>query len=74
MMADIQITGLTSKQKALCDIIWACESKDSVLRFIASLPKKDRQQAEVMLEMMTWAFLDTVESTDLAQEVLDSYR
>ncbi len=73
-MMDIQIEGLTAKQKALCDIIWACDSKEQVVRFVASLPAKDRMEAQSMVEMMTLAFLDTVESTDLAKSVLDSYR
>jgi len=71
---DLQITGLTSKQKALCEIIWACDSKDQVMAFVQSLPPKDRREAQSMVEMMTWAFLDTVDSTDLAKEVIDNFR
>lgn len=71
---DLEIRGLTAKQKALCDIIWACDSREAVGRFIVSLPAKDRREAETMVEMMTWAFFDTVDSVDLAKPLLDKFR
>jgi hypothetical protein len=71
---DIQIEGLNNRQRALCDIIWACESQEQVLTFVRSLPQQQKREAEVMVEMMTWAFFDTVDSTDLAKPVLDNYR
>lgn len=72
---DIQIEGLTAKQKALCDIIWACDSKEQVVAFVASLPAKERREAQNMVEMLTLAFLDTVETVDeKVVKLIDSYR
>jgi hypothetical protein len=69
----IQIDGLTKKQRILADIIWSFNDRKAVQRFIASLPKKDRQDAETIVEMMILAFLDEVDNTDEAQSILKEY-
>jgi hypothetical protein len=71
----IQIEGLNSRQQALCDIIWACDSKEQVLTFVRSLPTAQKREAEVMVEMMTWAFFDTVDTVDdLVKSLIDKVR
>jgi len=71
----ITLTGLSAKQKVLADIIWACDTKAKVELFIYSLPKKDRIQATVVLEMITLAFLDEVETIDPETiKVIDKFR
>ncbi len=72
---NLQITGLTAKQKALCEIIWACDSQEQVVRFVASLPARDRREAQSMVEMMTWAFFDTVDTVDdSVKSLIDKFR
>lgn len=70
----ITIEGLTRKQKMLADIIWALDTQDQVRNFIASLPPKDRNEAQVVCEMMILAFIDECEDTQDAQRVIDQFR
>ena len=68
----IAIEGLNRRQRMLADIIWALDSKDQVLSFISTLPLKDRLEAEVVVEMMIWAYIDEVETIDPAiRKVID---
>ena len=69
----IQIEGLTTKQRMLADIIWSFNDKEAVTRFIKTLPMKDRQDAQTIVEMMIIAFLDEVDNTDEAQSILKEY-
>jgi len=70
----ITLTGLNRKQKMLADIIWALETQDAVLNFIASLPPKDRKEAETVTQLMILAFFDEVEDTQEACRVIDQFR
>ena len=70
----IKIEGLNKKQRLLADIIWALDSQEQVQTFIASLPPKDRRQAQTVTEMMILAFLDEVEDTQEAKRVIDRIR
>jgi len=55
----ITITGLTDKQKAIMDILWACNSIEQAELFIRSMPTaKDRADAHTL---MTIAVLETLE-------------
>ena len=58
----IEIHGFTKKQRMLADIIWELDTQDQVQAFIRSLPQKDREQAQVVCEMMILAFFDEVDS------------
>jgi hypothetical protein len=66
----ITIDGLSRKQKALADILWAMNDADQVKQFIAALHPKDRKDAEVICEMMILACFDECNETDIAQQVL----
>jgi hypothetical protein len=70
----IKIEGLNKKQKLLADIIWALDSQEQVQTFIASLPPKDRRQAQTVTELMILAFLDEVEDTQEAKRVIDKFK
>ena len=70
---NIQIQGLTRKQMALCDIMWALETREGVERFISSLPPRDQRECRSLIELMQWAFLDEVDSTEDAQELLQRF-
>jgi len=60
----IEIVGFNKKQRMLADIIWELDTQDQVQAFIRSLPKKDREQAQVVCEMMILAFMDDVDTVD----------
>ena len=68
----IKIEGLNKKQRLLADIIWALDSQQQVELFIASLPLKERREAQTVTELMILAFLDECESVAEAQQVIKS--
>jgi hypothetical protein len=71
----IEIQGFTRKQRLLADIIWALDTPVQVQNFIRSLPPKDRQQAEVITEMIILAFVDQCDSIDPeVTRVIDQFR
>lgn len=70
----IQVEGFTKKQRVLADIIWACETEDQVMTFINSLPKKDRVEAYIVMQMIVHATFDQFMETDLAEKALAKYR
>jgi hypothetical protein len=68
----IEIQGLNKKQRLLADIIWALDSQQQVEIFIASLPPKDRKEAETVTQMMILAFFDECDDVAEAQQVIKS--
>jgi len=66
----LQITGLTTRQKVLCDIMWDLDSHENVDAFIATLPARDARDCRTLIEMMRLAFTDQIDSTDLAKSML----
>ena len=60
----IEIVGFSKKQRMLADIIWELDTQEQVVTFIASLPQKDREQAQIVCEMMILAFFDEVDTVD----------
>lgn len=70
---DIKIEGLTAKQVALCDIMWAISSREGVESFISTLPQADQVTCRTLIELMQLAFLDEVEDTTEAQELLAQF-
>lgn len=70
---NIQLQGLTAKQVALCDIMWAISTKDGVESFIRTLPKTDQRDCRTLIELMQLAFLDEIEDTTEAQELLSQF-
>ena len=68
------ITGLTHKQKALCEIMWALEEYNAVEAFIATLPKAERLECRTLIQMMIMAFADEITEVNEAKEMLDQFR
>ena len=66
----LEISGLTAKQAVLCDIMWTIETQEGVESFISTLPTQDQRDCRSLIEMMKLAFIDEINSTDLAQKVL----
>lgn len=69
---DIELTGLTVKQKMLCDIMWSISTKDGVNQFVDSLPQTDQRDCRCLIELMQLAFLDEVSDTQEADKVIKS--
>jgi hypothetical protein len=66
----ITIEGLSKKQRALADIMWAMNGREQVEAFIKALHPKDRKDAETVIEMMILASIDECEDVEVAQQVL----
>ena len=49
----ITIDGLTARQKSICELLWSCTTLDSVRTLVAALPKRDRQDAQSIVTVMT---------------------
>lgn len=69
----IELHGLTPKQMALCDIMWAISTREGVESFIATLPAADQRTCRSLIELMQLAFVDCIEDTTEAQELLSRY-
>ncbi len=71
----IEIEGLNKKQRMLADIIWSLDTQDQVKAFIASLPAKDRVQAQLVTQMMILAFIDEVNTIEPETvELINSFK
>jgi hypothetical protein len=57
-MIEIEITGLTKRQKILADILWHIEDWNQVEVFMKSLPERDRIDCEGILEMMRLSLVE----------------
>jgi hypothetical protein len=66
----IEIQGLSPKQMALADIMWAISSKEGVDAFIATLPRAERIECEIVKEMILLAFIDQCDNTQEADRVI----
>lgn len=69
----ITLTGLSKKQHALCDIMWAIGTHDGVENFIRTLPAADQIECRTLIELMIMAFADEVDDTVQAQSVLKQF-
>ena len=70
---DIQLHGLTPKQKALADIMWSISTKEGVESFISTLPKSDQRDCRTIIELMQLAFADEIEDVTEARELLAQF-
>ena len=67
----IEIKGMSPKQMALADIMWAISSKEGVDAFIATLPPAERRECETVKQMILLAFIDECDNTQEANMVID---
>jgi hypothetical protein len=70
----IEIQGLSPKQMALADIMWAISSREGVDSFISTLPKSDARTCRLLIELMQLAFQDEITNTQEADRVIDKFR
>ena len=78
MSVEFTITGLNAQQRVLADIIWACDDKAAVDRFIKALPTVAlRKEAKSIVELMIMAVVeqcyDGCGNLDEAEQVLQKY-
>ena len=74
-MSAIEITGLTTRQRAIADVLWMMNGKDSVLSFINSLEAETKKDAMVVLNMMVAAVMDEIDLVeDLVKSEIDRIR
>ena len=72
---EIKIHGLTRKQTALADIIWACDSKENVESFINSLQGDNKKEAQTVFELMSLAVWDSIEEIEPAiTDLINTYK
>lgn len=71
---DIQIEGLTQRQRIIADVLWDLDSQEAVENFIKSLSGAAQQEAVTIMTLMIWAALDTVTETNLAEQVLERFK
>ena len=58
-MIEFTLEGLTPRQMILADIIWACEDKPEVDRFIKALPTQAfRNEAKSIVDLMKMAAVE----------------
>jgi hypothetical protein len=75
----IKLEGLTAKQHALAQLIWDCETQDTLEMLIRCLPtEEDRFMASALARMMiheTWEQERGLEEfADAAEEIIDRAR
>ena len=63
-MSAIEITGLTTRQRAIADVLWMMNGKDAVLSFINSLEADTKKDALTVLNMMVAAVMDEITHVD----------
>lgn len=73
-MNDITIEGFSPKQMILADLVYACKTREHVDALIRALPPEDRKEAEIVVDMIILAYIDLIDSTDLAEKALEKFR
>ena len=77
-MVEFELQGLNPRQMVLADIMWSLEEWPEVERFIKSLPKRERAEAEGIIEMMRMAVVeqcyDGVQNLDAAQQLINKVK
>ena len=79
MSVEFTLEGLTPRQMVLADIIWACEDKPEVDRFIKALPTQAfRNEAKSIVDLMKMAAVeqlyDGITDNSEADQVIDNIR
>ena len=71
----IQLHGLTQQQYQIADMIWSCDSQESVARLMRAMPAAYKQDAETIYELMIAAVMDQhMEITEDVKDIIDRCR
>ncbi len=80
-MPEIEITvdGLNARQQVIADILWACESKSQINKFIKSLPTKELQvEADGVFQLILMATLEQayngISGNDQAMDLINKVK
>jgi hypothetical protein len=78
-MIEITIDGLNARQQLLADMIWACNSRADIERFIQGLASKElKREAENIVNLMIMAAVeqcyDGLGSMDEARALINKAR
>lgn len=58
-MLEITIQGLNARQRVIADIIWACDTRKQINKFIRSLPTVELQdEARSIVDLMIMATIE----------------
>ena len=60
----IRLEGLSKQDIQICNLLWSCDSLDSVNAMVRAMPPAYKQRAESLRELMIAAQLDQVETVD----------
>ena len=74
MSSEFIIEGLTHRQRFFADILWSLTTTEEVNAFIASLPQADRQECELVKELLVLAFMDDILDTQEADRAIDKIK
>lgn len=66
----IQLEGLTRQQYQIADMIWNCDSQESVARLMRAMPAAYKQDAETIYELMIAAVMD--QHMEITEDVKDA--
>jgi hypothetical protein len=72
----IRIENLNAEQHQMLDQIWSFSSQDEYMDWYAELDEHDRQQALVLMRLMSYEVLErrVGEFRDQAREILSQFR
>ena len=71
----IQLHGLTKQQYQIADMIWNCDSQESVALLMRAMPPQYKQDAETIYELMIAAVMDQhTEITEDVKDIIDRLR
>jgi hypothetical protein len=74
-MKSLELHGLSTQQKLLCDLLWSCETMEDVNSLIANLPQGAKQDARLVFELLVAAEYDTVDEVEPAVlDIINHYR
>ena len=77
---EIKLTGLNKRQRVLADIMWSIEEWDDVVKFIATLPKRERAECASIVELMKLELVESyrkgmgITNTPEADQVIQQFR
>lgn len=55
---DIEIRGITPKQKEMLSVIWQCETDEQFLEWFVTLSFNDKRMVEGLLELIRLEYLE----------------
>ena len=71
----IQLQGLTRQQYQIADMIWRCDSQESVDQLMRAMPAAYKQDAETIYQLMIAAVMDQhMEITEDVTAIIDRVR